>query len=501
VTASDVVVTLRESEARFRLLFENLSFGVAYRDRDRNLLWANPAARRILELGPRWEAIHEDGTPYPPEERPSAVALRTGKPVSSVVAGIWDPIRKSRVWVLVSAIPEFGPGESQASHVFVIFENITPLFEAREALRRKDEALEQALAVGDIGTWTADFACGTLDFSPTSARHSGLTSGTYPTEELFKLVHPDDAARVKAAFSGAERGFPYDVEFRVLVGNEVRWVHSKCRVVCDQTGKPVVAFGVTQDLTARVRLEERLRRSQKLEAVGQLAGGVAHDFNNALMVIGGNVELILSEIPEDDPNRRALTDIQAASARAAGLTQQLLAFGRKQMLEPRLVDAHAAVAGVTRALGPLLRENIEIRTAFSAVSTWVKVDPNQLEEALVHLSLNAMDAMPAGGLITIRTDNVERSESVKTNLTAGLRHRQKLAISVTDTGRGMLPEVKSRLFEPFFTTKEFGRGSGLGLATIFGFVKQSGGDITVESEPGKGATFTIVLPVESAPEV
>ena len=272
------------------------------------------------------------------------------------------------------------------------------------------------------------------------------------------MVHPDDAARVKAAFSGAERGLPYDVEFRVLVGNEVRWVHSKCRVACDQTGKPVAAFGVTQDLTARVRLEERLRRSQKLEAVGQLAGGVAHDFNNALMVIGGNVELILSEIPEDDPNRRALTDIQAASARAAGLTQQLLAFGRKQMLEPRLVDAHAAVAGVTRALGPLLRENIEIRTAFSAVSTWVKVDPNQLEEALVHLSLNAMDAMPAGGLITIRTDNVEPSESVKTNLTAGLRHRQKLAISVTDTGRGMLPEVKSRLFEPFFTTKEFGRG-------------------------------------------
>jgi nitrogen-specific signal transduction histidine kinase/ActR/RegA family two-component response regulator len=266
----------------------------------------------------------------------------------------------------------------------------------------------------------------------------------------------------------------------------------------DLEGRRLV-FGFFTDVTERVHLEERLRQSQKMEAIGQLAGGVAHDFNNALTVISGNTEVLLSATPSDDPRHGPLVDIRNASERAASLTQQLLAFGRKQMLQPVLVDVHDVLARVERMLGRLIGEDIEIRTAFTASRSWVKVDPGQFEQAIINFTLNARDAMPRGGRITIRTRNVESSGPVNRQASAGPRLQPRIAISVSDTGTGMTPEVKSRIFEPFFTTKAFGKGSGLGLATTFGFIKQSGGDLLVESEPGKGSTFTAVLPAEFAP--
>jgi two-component system cell cycle sensor histidine kinase/response regulator CckA len=256
----------------------------------------------------------------------------------------------------------------------------------------------------------------------------------------------------------------------------------------------VVRIAVSaMDITERILLEEKLRQSQKMEAVGQLAGGVAHDFNNALMVISGNTDLVLSGMPA------LLADVRKAGERAANLTRQLLAFGRKQMLAPRLVDAHDVIAGIERMLRRLLRENVTLTADLAADPSWVKIDPPQLEQVLVNLVLNARDAMPQGGTVTIRTRIVEAAESADGDETAGRRPRPRVAISVSDTGKGIEPGVKAHLFEPFFTTKEFGRGSGLGLATSYGFVRQSGGDITVESEPGQGATFTVLLPAESAP--
>ena len=249
---------------------------------------------------------------------------------------------------------------------------------------------------------------------------------------------------------------------------------------------------VARDVGERVRLEEQLRQSQKMEAVGQLAGGVAHDFNNALMVISGNAELVLSETPPDDPRRSPLVDIRKSSERAASLTQQLLAFGRKQMLAPRVVDVHEVISGVERMLQRLLGEHVTLTTELGADPSWVKIDSPQLEQAIVNLALNARDAMPRGGRITIRTRTLDPSPPDA----AGQR---RVAISVSDTGDGIPPEVRPHIFEPFFTTKEFGKGSGLGLATVYGFVKQSGGEVTVESEPGKGATFTIVFIAEAAP--
>jgi CheY-like chemotaxis protein len=243
----------------------------------------------------------------------------------------------------------------------------------------------------------------------------------------------------------------------------------------------------------------QFRQSQKMEAIGQLAGGIAHDFNNLLTVISGNTELLQSDTPADDPKRGPLTDIRTAGERAANLTRQLLAFSRKQILEAKLVDVHEVIGNIERMLHRLIGEDVDLVTDFAADPSWVKVDPGQLEQVIMNLALNARDAMPRGGRITIRTRTVDPKEPADLEETAGQRLRPKVAISISDTGSGIPPEVKAHLFEPFFTTKGVGKGTGLGLATVYGIVKQSGGDVRVESELGKGATFTIILTSQPAP--
>ena len=260
-----------------------------------------------------------------------------------------------------------------------------------------------------------------------------------------------------------------------------------------------VVLGFFTDVTARVRLEEQLRQSQKMEAVGQLAGGVAHDFNNLLTVITGNCDLLLGDTSHADPKRGPLADIHAAAERAANLTRQLLAFSRKQILEPKLVDVNDVLRDMERLLRRLIGEDIDLATDLMANPSWVKVDRGQLEQVVMNLAVNARDAMPRGGRLTLRTHNSAPVGVVDLEETAERGLRPRVAISIVDSGSGIPPEVRARLFEPFFTTKEAGKGTGLGLATVYGIVKQSGGDITVESEPGKGSTFTVVLPSKPAP--
>jgi PAS domain S-box-containing protein len=313
-------------------------------------------------------------------------------------------------------------------------------------------------------------------------------------------IHANDRERVAAANASAVARGVSSVEFRFRRkdGSWV-WIHDEKRVLRDDGGAPSEIVGSWVDITDRMSLEQQLRQSQKMEAVGQLAGGVAHDFNNLLTVISGNCDILLTGFPPDDPKRGPLTDIRAAGERAANLTRQLLAFSRKQLLEPRLVDVHDVLRDMERMLRRLIGEDIDLETDFAADPSWVKVDPGQLEQVVMNLAVNARDAMPRGGRVTLRTRTVEPSEAPDADETAGRRLRPRVAISIRDTGTGITPEVKARLFEPFFTTKAVGKGTGLGLATVYGIVKQSGGDITVESEPGKGSTFTVVLPSQPPP--
>jgi PAS domain S-box-containing protein len=279
-----------------------------------------------------------------------------------------------------------------------------------------------------------------------------------------------------------------------------RWVtvNTSVSILRDRTGGTVGTLGVMKDITERKQLEDQLRQSQKMEAIGRLAGGVAHDFNNLLMVIVGRADLLLDELAADHPLRRHVALIQKTSDRGAALVQQLLAFSRKQVLQPTVLDLNALVAKMEKLLRRLIGEHIELVTVLAPGTAHVQADRTQLEQAILNLVVNARDAMPSGGRLVLETAKVELDQTyVRWHRSA--RSGQHVMLSVSDTGVGMDAETQSRLFEPFFTTKPPGQGTGLGLATVYGIVKQSGGNIWVYSEPGQGATFKIYLPEAEEP--
>ncbi|HVM59851.1 MAG TPA: ATP-binding protein [Verrucomicrobiae bacterium] len=261
-------------------------------------------------------------------------------------------------------------------------------------------------------------------------------------------------------------------------------------------GVVVVIHDITEVKRAEEALhlsEQQLRQSQKMEAMGRLAGGVAHDFNNLLTVMAGYCGILLDETDPAHPNRRCIEEIQQAAERAAALTRQLLAFSRKQVLQPKVLDLNEVVSGLDKMLRRLIGEDIELRTDLQPDLDHVKADPGQIEQVVMNLAVNARDAMPRGGKLTIQTSNLLLDSSTfegDRELVAGCY----VMLAVTDTGIGMGDDVKAHLFEPFFTTKGVGKGTGLGLATCYGIIKQSGGDIRVYSEPGHGTTFKIYLP-------
>jgi len=257
-------------------------------------------------------------------------------------------------------------------------------------------------------------------------------------------------------------------------------------------GHWVRTWGITRDVTERVHLEEQLRNAQQLEAIGRLAGGVAHDFNNILSVIMGHGELLLAASAGDERARNGLEQIRRAADRAASLTQQLLAFSRKQVLQPKVLDMNEAVADVQKMLSRVIGEDIELIASLHPSLLAVKVDPGQMEQVLMNLAVNARDAMPQGGTLRMETSNLEVNAEMARDIE--LAAGRYVMLRVSDSGHGMDARTMSHIFEPFFTTKPMGKGTGLGLATVYGIVKQSGGSIQVKSEVGQGTTFRIYFP-------
>jgi two-component system, cell cycle sensor histidine kinase and response regulator CckA len=286
----------------------------------------------------------------------------------------------------------------------------------------------------------------------------------------------------------------YSGQMRLVRGDGSHvWGQVAAALVRDAQRRPRFAIVMVEDLTERMQLEEQLRHSQRMEAVGQLAGGIAHDFNNLLTIIGGRTRIALRGLSSDDePVRSDLEEIAAAAERAAGLTHQLLAYSRRQVLKPRVIGLNEIVAEMERMLRRLIGEHIEIELDLAPELGRVRADPGQLEQVLVNLALNARDAMEDGGRLTIRTANVDL------DLPAGTPEPPTSAphvmLSVRDTGHGMDELTRARVFEPFFTTKDPGKGTGLGLATVYGIIAQSGGQLRVESAPGTGSTFAVYLP-------
>jgi PAS domain S-box-containing protein len=402
-------------------------------------------------------------------------------------------------WFDVYAFAIDGPDDGR---VAVLFNDISERKQAELELTELNRTLEarvaQTVAERDMIWRTSQdlfLVCG-FDGYYRSANPAWRSVMGYDLDDVVgsrfdAMVHPDDIALAAEAFESLVAGNVVkglDVRMRASDGSE-RWVSW----TCVPQGDAFYAAG--RDVTGRKELEEQLRQSQKMEAVGQLTGGIAHDFNNLLTIVSGNIDMAKRSLGVDGNPRalRSLGNAAKGADRAAALTQRLLAFSRRQPLQPRETDVNKLITGMTELLDRALGETVDLQVVTGAGLWRVEVDPNQLENAILNLAVNARDAMPTGGKLTIETNNAAIDDAYAASQREVVPG-QYVLISVTDTGEGMPPEIVAKAFDPFFSTKEVGKGTGLGLSQVYGYVKQSGGHVKIYSEAGQGTTIKIYLP-------
>jgi two-component system, cell cycle sensor histidine kinase and response regulator CckA len=367
-----------------------------------------------------------------------------------------------------------------------------------EERRTSEHRLLTALAAARMGTWEWEIATNREMFDEGLCRLFGVEPGEITTlDNVLSRVHADDRAAVAVAYrQSAESGADLDVEFRVVrPDGSVRWLRNHGKVLYDRGGDPVAMTGACVDVTERRQMEEQLGQVQRMDAVGRLAGGVAHEVNNMMTAILGFTDLLLDPTRPGDPRRPDLLQIRKAAGRAATVTAQLLAFSRRQLLQPRVVDLNLVLTDLHPMLLRLLGEDKRVTVRLEPDLWPVHADRGQLEQAVINLALNARDAMPRGGHFTIESANVQLDEPYLSRHPAtAIAPGSYVRLVVGDTGGGIPPEVQARIFEPFFTTKPVGQGTGLGLSMVYGIVKQSGGFVWVYSEPGHGTVFKLYLP-------
>ena len=495
---------LVSSDDRYRSLVENMHDGYAY-------------CRGVFVQGRLEDFVYLDVNPA--FEQLTGLKNVIGEPVSRVIPALrvsHPELFELYGRVAVSGTPEkceaylapldmslaISVYRPEPGHFVAVFDNIT-LRKASEAqLAESQQRLILATESAGIGIWDMDYASGTLRWSAIMEAHYGLLPGTFggTLEAFMDCIHPDDRESVRATLARAmASGEDFSMLHRAMhPGGTVRWLSGAGRILLDEAGQAVRGAGISQDVTDRHNLEAQYLHAQKMEAVGQLAGGVAHDFNNLLTVILGFCELLLGD-PDNERCRDDVVEIQKAGLRAAGLTRQLLDFSRKQIIEPKPHNLTVVVAEMQAMLRRLIGENIQIVLGLQPGLWAIRADRGQIEQIVMNLAVNARDAMPNGGTLTIDTANVEIDAHAAAPV--GAQPGPYVALTITDTGAGMSREVLGRLFQPFFTTKEVGKGTGLGLATIHGIVTRGAGCVTVASEPGKGARFTVYLPMDEAAEI
>ncbi len=497
---------LRESEARFRAVFDDAGIGIILGDAEGNVLEVNPALQRMLGY-PAHElrAVGPAALTHPDDlERDRAL-------FAEVLAGRRNQYALEKrylhrdghvVWGrLMTSLIRGAAGEPR--YVMALVEDVTAQRQAQEALRASEAQLRAMFDEAPIGVALADMRGRTLRSNRALQEMLGYGAHELAGTAFSAFSHPDDVEADWLHFDqlvAGERG-EYQLEKRYFrKDGSMLWGRLSVSLVRDAGGEPRYAVGMVENITEHKAAERALEHSQalllqaqKMEAVGRLAGGVAHDFNNMLTAIRGNAELLLMDTPPDDPRRLDLEEIQHAANRSADLTRQLLAFSRQQVLQPRVLELNQSVAATERMLRRLIGEDIDLATMLDPALGRVTADPGQVEQVLLNLAVNARDAMPQGGKLWIKTANVYLPAGDR-RLGPEAAPGPYVAVTVVDTGCGMDDATLARIWEPFFTTKEQGKGTGLGLSTVYGIVRQSGGTVWAESEPDRGTAITTYFP-------
>ncbi len=490
-------------------LLENFPFFVALYGPDYKIRWANKIARELSK--PFLNDLNNVncyeiwGLAAPCEGCPAKNVLDIRQTSDIELSGHSQPEwpKENGTWQL-NLVPVIGPN-NRPEAILETACNITLMKQTETDLKESQSRLSDAQRLAHIGHWELTPETGDLFWSEEIFRIFEIdpTSFDASYEAFLNATHPDDRKTVHQAFTRSlETKRPYSIEHRLLMDDgRIKHVQERCKTDYDSQGSPVKSIGTVQDITENKKIEaenkqlqEKIQQAQKMESVGRLAGGVAHDFNNMLCVILGHLDLIMDDMEDCDPLFSPLEEIQNAAQRSSDLTRQLLAFARQQPIAPRILDLNHVIENMLKMLYRLIGEDIDLIWIPGQTPGKIKLDPSQVDQILANLCINARDAIATNGKITIETHRACLDE-------ASCRHRpdffpgEFVILAISDNGCGMDKKTIARLFEPFFTTKKADKGTGLGLATTYGIVKQNKGFINVYSEPGTGTTFKIYFPV------
>jgi len=486
----------RHGEERFRALIEHGADAVALVAPDGTLLFASHSIERLLGFAPAELVGHPGFERVHPDD-----VSRVHAALRDIIASPGTPVglelrwrHKDGSWRHIDAVAVDRLAEPAVGAIVVNFRDVTERRTAEAALRESEERY-RTLVEGVRDIIFALSPEGTIaSLNPAFETITGWRREQWVGQPFEGLVHPEDLPLALELLGRVVRGELRPAsQFRVRTAKGDFRVGEFSATPQLREGRLVGILGIGRDVTERVQLEQQLRQAQKMEAVGRLAGGIAHDFNNILTAITGYADLLLEDLGATDPRRQDADEIHKAADRAAGLTRQLLAFSRQQVLQPTVLEVNTLVGDLEKMLRRLLGEDVALSTRLAPTTGRVKADPGQLEQVIMNLAVNARDAMPNGGKLTLETANVDLDDAYAADHYPA-RAGPFVMLAVSDTGTGMSEETQAHMFEPFFTTKEKGKGTGLGLATVYGIIKQSGGFIWVYSEVGHGTTFKLYLP-------
>jgi len=494
-------------EKMLRLLFENMVQGVIVLDAQNRIVSANQAAvkwsglsedqffnSRLTEHG--WNFFHDDGSPYTPEEMPSSIARRTGRSVANAIMGVSMPGKGLFRWISVDAVPRFDKENIEPHFILITITDISERVRSEEQIRMLKYSIDTHRdsfywtdAEGKI-VYANDAACTNLGYKRYELIGQSIT--------LFNRQVDMQFIRRTAASLRSQGTHVFESVHHRKDGSEFP---VEIRLSYLQFGGKEYVLGYARDITERIRieqerarLEDQIRQAQRMESIGRLAGGLAHDFNNLLTAISGHISLALMDLNPMDPLRPSLVEASKAAESAAGLTRQLLTLSRTPALNLRRIDLNGLVADLQKMLKRLVGEDVRLRAILKADHAIINADPGQIEQIIINLAINAGDAMPEGGVLTIETKCVQVGEGGDRSY-PNAKPGRYILVAVRDTGQGIPEEVQKHLFEPFYTTKEIGKGTGLGLATVYGAVMQNHGFIDVDSKVGSGTTFNVLFPL------